>query len=106
MSIAKCHRTGGSEALKCQMLVDTLTHHLQPHVTLDHIKGVDIAHGDILAVRHLLDIFALLLHVTEAEDHSGHVTAPCTNSLPNKGLFVFAFQVIFIFHCSNACFAF
>eukprot|EP00731_Ephydatia_muelleri_P038742 Em0888g2a len=82
---AKCHRTGGSEALKCQMLVDTLTHHLQPHVTLDHIKGVDIAHGDILAVRHLLDIFALLLHVTEAEDHSGHVTAPCTNSLPNKG---------------------
>eukprot|EP00731_Ephydatia_muelleri_P028577 Em0020g221a len=67
------------------MLVDTLTHHLQPHVTLDHIKGVDIAHGDILAVRHLLDIFALLLHVTEAEDHSGHVTAPCTNSLPNKG---------------------
>ena len=65
ISLDTCHKTGGTEAQKCQMLVDTLAQHLRPHVTLEHIKGVDIACGDILAIRHLLDIFALLLKIPE-----------------------------------------
>lgn len=78
-----CRKTGGSEAFKCQMLVDTLARHLRPHVTLEHIKGVDVASGDVLAIRHLLDIFALLLHVPE--DNADHFTAHHLNNSPSKG---------------------
>ena len=60
-----------SEAVKCQAVVDALNVHLFPHVTLDHIHGVNVAKLDILSLKNLLDVFSVLFHVPLAGDSSG-----------------------------------
>ena len=60
-----------SEAVKCQAVVDALNVHLFPHVTLDHIQGVNVAKLDILSLKNLLDVFSVLFHVPLAGDSSG-----------------------------------
>ena len=60
-----------SEAVKCQAVVDALNVHLFPHVTLDHIRGENVAKLDILSVKNLLDVFSVLFHVPLVEDSSG-----------------------------------
>ena len=52
-----------SEAVKCQAVVNALNIHLQPHVTLDHIQGSDVAQFDLVSIKNLLDIFSVLFHV-------------------------------------------
>ena len=52
-----------SEAVKCQAVVDALTIHLSPHVTLEHIRGEDLAAYDTMAIQNLLDIFSVLFHL-------------------------------------------
>ena len=49
---------GGSEAERCQAVVDAFSEQLAPHVSLEHIRGVDLAARDPLTILHLLDIFS------------------------------------------------
>jgi len=55
-----------SEAVKCQAVVDALSTHLSPHVTLEHIQGPDLAAHDTMALKNLLDIFSVLFHSLQA----------------------------------------
>ena len=57
-----------SEAVKCQAIVNALNRHLAPHVNLDHIRGIAIAALDLLALKNLLDIFAVLFHLPRTFD--------------------------------------
>lgn len=58
-----------SESVKCQAVVNALNRHLAPHVNLDHIRGVDLAALDLLAMRNLLDIFSVLFHLPRTFDN-------------------------------------
>ncbi|XP_064406267.1 uncharacterized protein LOC135351237 [Halichondria panicea] len=49
-----------TETARCQAVVDTLSNHLSPQVSLDHIKGAALAMGDLLSIKNLLDIFSVL----------------------------------------------
>jgi len=57
-----------SEAVKCQAVVDALSTHLSPHVTLEHIQGPDLAAHDTMALKNLLDIFSVLFHLPSADE--------------------------------------
>ena len=57
-----------SEAVKCQAVVDALSTHLSPHVTLEHIQGPDLAAHDTMALKNLLDIFSVLFHLPAADE--------------------------------------
>lgn len=50
-----------SEEERCQFLVDSLRRLLPPHLSLQHIQGSNLADGDEIAIRSILDIFAILL---------------------------------------------
>lgn len=60
-----------SEAVKCQAVVDALTIHLSPHVTLEHIRGEDLAAFDTMAIQNLLDIFSVLFHLPASTAATG-----------------------------------
>ena len=49
---------GGSEAERCQAVVDAFSEQLSPHVSLEHIRGRDLAARDPLTIINLLDIFS------------------------------------------------
>ena len=49
---------GGSEAERCQAVVEALSEQLSPHVSLDHIRGGDLAAREPLTIINLLDIFS------------------------------------------------
>lgn len=57
-----------SEAVKCQAVVDALSTHLSPHVTLEHIQGPDLAAHDTMALKNLLDIYSVLFHLPAADE--------------------------------------
>ena len=48
----------GSEAERCQAVVEALSEQLSPHVSLDHIRGGDLAAREPLTIINLLDIFS------------------------------------------------
>ena len=51
--------TGGeSETERCQAVVDAFSEQLSPHISLDHIRGRDLAARDPLTILNLLDIFS------------------------------------------------
>ena len=86
-----------SEAVKCQALVDALTIHLSPHVTLEHIRGEDLAAFDTMAIQNLLDIFSVLFHLPvsaaaagdeeeESSIHSEHSDANDSNLISAEGI--------------------
>lgn len=60
-----------SEAVKCQAVVDALNVHLFPHVTLDHIRGIEVAQLDPLSIKNLLDVFSVLFHVPPPASSDG-----------------------------------
>ena len=87
-----------SEAVKCQAVVDALTIHLSPHVTLEHIRGEDLAAYDTMAIQNLLDIFSVLFHLPvsaaaaadggeeeESSIHSEHSDANDSNVISAEG---------------------
>ena len=49
---------GESEAERCQAVVDAFSEQLSPHISLDHIRGRDLAARDPLTILNLLDIFS------------------------------------------------
>ena len=55
-----------SESVKCQAVVDALSNQLSPHVSLNHIRGELLARPDLMAVKHLLDVFSVLFHLPRA----------------------------------------
>lgn len=85
-----------SEAVKCQAVVDALTIHLSPHVTLEHIRGEDLAAYDTMAIQNLLDIFSVLFHLPvsaadggeeeESSIHSEHSDANDSNVISAEGM--------------------
>ncbi|CAI7990497.1 hypothetical protein GBAR_LOCUS494 [Geodia barretti] len=54
---------GESEAERCQAVVDAFSEQLAPHVSLEHIRGRDLASRDPITIINLLDIFSVLFHV-------------------------------------------
>ena len=48
----------GSEALRCQAVVDALSEQLTPHISLEHIHGDELEARDLLSITNLLDIFS------------------------------------------------
>ncbi|CAI7990495.1 Centrosomal protein of 95 kDa [Geodia barretti] len=87
---------GESEAERCQAVVDAFSEQLAPHVSLEHIRGRDLASRDPITIINLLDIFSVLFHVptvrrdpqslhrdrdttTDDDDHP-------SNLLPDQGL--------------------
>lgn len=50
-----------SEENRCQVLVNVLELRLFPYVRLGHIKGSNLAKLDVLTIKHLLDVFSMLL---------------------------------------------
>lgn len=55
---ARPPRGGESEAERCQAVVDALSEQLAPYVSLDHIRGRELAARDPLTIINLLDIFS------------------------------------------------
>ncbi len=49
------------EGEKCQLIVNMLERYMQPHINLDHIRGIKLAQCDELAVKNILDIFSVLV---------------------------------------------
>ena len=49
---------GRSEAERCQAVVDALSLQLSPHISLDHIRGNELAVRDSWSICNLLDIFS------------------------------------------------
>lgn len=49
---------GESEAQRCQAVVDAFSKLLSPHVSLNHIRGSDLAARDPQTIVNLLDIFS------------------------------------------------
>lgn len=49
---------GESEAQRCQAVVDAFSKLLSPHVSLDHIRGSDLAAREPQTIVNLLDIFS------------------------------------------------
>ena len=49
---------GESEAERCQAVVDAFSEQLAPHVSLEHIRGRDLASRDPITIINLLDIFS------------------------------------------------
>jgi hypothetical protein len=57
-----------SEAHRCQIIINKLSKCLPPQVSLSHIKGSDISQGNLLAIKNLIEIFAVLLEASLTDD--------------------------------------
>ncbi len=83
-----------SESVKCQAVVDALSHSLHPHISLAHIQGELLAQHDSMAIKHLLDIFSVLFHLPQfseaveesGEEEEGEGEADDSNTISNEGI--------------------
>ena len=56
-------RPPSSETLRYQALVSGIAGLVHPHVTLEHIRGLELARQDLVALSNLLDILCVLSHL-------------------------------------------